>query len=370
MSEPVKLPKSPVIFIVDDEPINLKFLERVFEDKDYVIRTFQNGNLAVEAALQNPPDLVLLDIMMPEINGFEVCERLKSEPTLVDIPVMFITGLYDLKDKEKAFRLGVVDYITKPFQLKEILIRVETHLKIHRLKTDVDRQNRELQHQVEAKVQEISNSQIATIIAMAKLAEIRDDETGTHIFRVQRYCKALAHRLAKEPEFKSLLTEDFIRNLYHAGALHDIGKVGLPDSVLLKPGSLTAEERKLMQEHTVIGARTLGVVAASYPNNTFIRMGMEVARSHHERWDGTGYPDNLIGETIPLSARITAIADQYDALRNKRIYKPAFDEKKTLSIMLEGDGRTMPSHFDPRVLEAFRSIIKEFNDIHNETQLG
>lgn len=366
MKTPTGRQDLPSILVVDDTPENLQLLTEMLKERGHRVRPVPDGKLALQAARNNPPEIILLDINMPEMNGYEICAEMKADPQLAKIPVIFISANIDTIDKVKAFAVGGVDYVTKPFQFDEVEARVETHLKIRRLQVELDRHNWQLQEMVKAQVKEISDSQTATILALAKLSEYRDEDTGNHIVRVQKYCRALAIRLAEKGIFDNQIDESFIDNIYHASAMHDIGKVGIPDHILLKPGKLTDEEFEIMKTHSILGAETLKTVLASYPNNGFIKMGMEVARSHHERWNGSGYPDGLAGEMIPLSARIIAIADQYDALRNKRPYKPAFDEAKTYIIITEGDGRSIPIHLDPRILSVFKIIASEFDAIYEE----
>jgi putative two-component system response regulator len=325
-----------------------------------------SGPLALAAAASDPPDVVLLDISMPEMDGFEVCRRLKEDPRLRDIPVIFISALTETEGKVKAFRRGGVDYVTKPFQIEEVEARVETHLKLRRSQAEVERYNRYLEQLVDEKVKEISESQLATIFAMVKLAESRDDETGTHIWRVREYCLSLANVLRGTAGFRETLTDAFVRDLYNAAPLHDIGKVGISDAILLKPEKHTPQEFEVMKTHTTIGAHTLHGVAQTYPRNSFVVMGVETARSHHERCDGSGYPEGLAGEAIPLAARIMSVADVYDALRTARRYKPAFDHETSVRIITEGDGRTKPSHFDARLLPAFSEVAPQFNEVYEK----
>jgi len=354
------------ILVVDDTLANLQLLAAMLKKRGHKVRPVPNGKLALQAARSLPPDLILLDINMPEMNGYEVCVELKADPRLSDIPVIFISAYIEVLDKVKAFSVGGVDYVTKPFHDDEVAARVEAHLKILRLRREIDALNSSLKDRVQDQVREISDSQIATIIALAKLSECRDEDTGNHILRIQRYSRALARRLADKGVFGKLIDDSFIVTICQASALHDIGKVGIPDSILLKPGKLTPEEFETMKTHTTLGATTLASVLENYPGNAFVQMGVEVARSHHERWDGSGYPDGLSGELIPLAARITVIPDQYDALRNNRPYKPAFDAARTYAILTEGDGRSSPDHFDPRVFAAFKDIAAEFEEIFEE----
>jgi putative two-component system response regulator len=340
------------IMVVDDTPANLKLLGQMLQSQGRRVLAFPHGQMALNAAAKTPPDLILLDINMPDLNGFEVCRRLKADPLLAGIPVIFISALTDTMDKVKAFAAGGVDYVTKPFQFEEVNARVVTHLRLRLLQAELETHNRQLEALVKEKVKEISDSQLATIHALSKLAESRDDDTGEHIERTQSTCRMLAEALARDPRYEARIDQLFVENLFHASPLHDVGKVGIVDSILLKPGALTREEFEIMKTHASIGANTLMVVHNKYPKNTFLKMGIAIARSHHERWDGSGYPDGLAGERIPLSARIMAVADVYDALRSRRPYKPAFAHDRCVKIISEGSGR----HFDPGVVDAFLEV--------------
>lgn len=366
MIDSVASPSRGNILVVDDTPANLTLLTRMLGDKGYRVRPVPSGALALAAAASDPPDIVLLDISMPEMDGFEVCRRLKEDARLRDVPVIFISALTETEGKVKAFQRGGVDYVTKPFQIEEVEARVETHLKLRRTQAEVERYNRYLEQLVDEKVKEISEGQLATIFAMVKLAESRDDETGTHIWRVREYCLALANALRGSAAFRETITDAFVRDLYNAAPLHDIGKVGISDAILLKPEKHTPEEFEVMKTHTTIGAHTLHGVAETYPGNSFVVMGEEVARSHHERCDGSGYPEGLAGEVIPLAAKIMSIADVYDALRTQRRYKPAFDHATSVGIITTGDGRTKPAHFDARLLPAFTEVSGQFSAIYDK----
>jgi len=347
------------IMIVDDTPANLNLLTEMLQHLGYGVIAFPGGKMALRAAEKNPPDLILLDINMPEINGFEVCERLKANQKLKDIPVLFISALSDTADKVRAFDVGGVDYVNKPFQMEEVHARVKTHLKMRALQLDLIRHNTRLEELVREKVAEISNSQLSTINALARLTESRDDDTGAHIERTQFYCKILAQKLAENALYSATIDPVYIDNISLASSLHDIGKVGIRDSILLKPGKLTPQEFETMKTHTLIGASTLNSARLRYPYNAFLNMGLAIARSHHEKWDGSGYPDGLAGENIPLSARIMAVADVYDALRSVRPYKKAFSHEESAALIFEGSG----SHFDPLIVEAFRAVQAEFAGI-------
>ncbi len=352
----------PDIMIVDDTPQNLRLLSELLGAKGYRVRPVPNGALALRAAGAEPPDLILLDINMPGMSGFEVCRRLKGTAGLRDIPVLFISALNDTQDKLLAFEAGGQDYITKPFQFEEVLARVNTHLKLERLQRELAWHNRELEDRVAEQVREISESQVATIVALAKLAESRDDDTGKHIERVQIFCRLLAEKLAESPAFRDRIDPAFVENIFYAAPLHDVGKVGISDSILLKPGKLTPDEFEIMKTHSMIGWRTLQAVCERYPRNAFLSMGRVVARNHHERWDGNGYPDRLKGDAIPLEARIMAVADVYEALRARRCYKEPFDHEKSRGI-LAGNGGTQ---FDPSVIAAFLALDTEFDRIRTD----
>ncbi|MCB9639893.1 MAG: response regulator [Myxococcales bacterium] len=352
------------VMIIDDTPANLGLLEEVLSKQGYRVVAFPTGKHALKAAQKRIPDLILLDIMMPEESGFEVCQKLKADSKLCEIPVIFISALDDTNNKVKALSRGGVDYITKPFQEDEVLARVKTHLSLRRMQQELERHNNYLEELVQEKVKEISDSQLATILAVSKLAEYRDEETGLHIERTRIFCKLLAQELQKNEDFSQIITHQYIENIYQAAPLHDIGKVGVPDHILLKPGKLTSDEFTVMKSHVTIGASTLQKIFLQYPHNNFIKMGIELTRSHHEKWDGSGYPDGIKGEDIPLSARIMALADVYDALRSKRIYKDAFSHQKSMDIITEGRGK----HFDPAIVDAFLALEEQFDQIRNQME--
>ena len=352
------------ILIVDDVPENLRLLAAVLKRGGLVPRPVASGRLAIEAALADPPDLVLLDIRMPEMSGVEVCRWFKQDERLKSIPVIFISGLQGTDDKVEAFRVGGVDYVSKPFHDQEVLARIKTHLRLRKLQVELASHNLQLEQQIADQVKAVTASQLATIFALAKLAEARDDDTGQHIERVQTFSRILAERMREMRLQVTHLTGAFIDDVCQTASLHDIGKVGTPDGILLKPGSLTTEEFVEMQKHCVLGANTLAVVLRRHPGNQFLRMGVDVARSHHERWDGSGYPDGLKGTAIPLAARIVAVADVYDALTSKRCYRPAFSPEDTCRMIQQGNA----THFDPDVVKAFASLDGRFRRIPHQIQ--
>ncbi|HAE37608.1 MAG TPA: two-component system response regulator [Candidatus Riflebacteria bacterium] len=351
------------IMVVDDNPENLKLLQAMLQGNGYRPLTFPSGYLALQAAFRHPPDLILLDIDMPVMNGFEVCRRLKAATALKEIPVLFISALDGTNDKIEAFAAGGQDYVTKPFQIEELYARVKTHLRLRKMQLELEKHNLHLRDLVEEQVREISDSQLATILALSKLSECRDEETGHHIERTQSFCEILAVCLRRNARDADVIDDAFVAQIRRAAPLHDVGKVGIPDAILLKPGTLNYAEFEIMKTHTLIGAQALKAVADKYPKNNFLNMGVCIARSHHERWDGTGYPDGLAGEAIPLVARIMTMADIYDALRSKRPYKGPFTHEQTCRIIVEGDGRIKPEHFDPLVLAAFKSVEAELDRI-------
>ena len=347
------------ILIVDDGPENLRVLSELLRSEGYLARPVSDGAMAIEAAAVEPPDLILLDIMMPGMDGFEVCRRLKADVHLRDVPVVFLSAIDDVADKVKAFAAGAVDYVSKPFQFPEVCMRVETHLRLRRLQIELEAKNRLLLELVGEQVREISDSQMATIFALAKLAESRDGETGKHIERVQLYCKLLAATLAEQTSYAGRIEESFIENMFLASPLHDIGKVAIRDHILLKQGELTPSEFEEMKMHTTLGARTLEAVKTRYPRNEFLRVGIEIARCHHERWDGMGYPAGLAGTNIPLSARIMAVADSYDAARSRRCYKPALGHAECRKALAARSG----TYLDPDILSAFEEVQGLFEDV-------
>jgi putative two-component system response regulator len=352
------------ILVVDDSPDDLGILVAILERGSLVPRPVTSGKRAIEASLVDPPDLILLDIQMPEMSGFDVCKWLKRDERLKSTPVIFISGSQETEEKVEAFRLGCADYISKPFQVEEVLARVTTHLRLRRLQADLVLHNQQLERRIADQVKAVTASQMATIFALAKLAETREDDTGRHIERVQTFSRLLALQMREMGHQAARLSPAFVYTLFQTAALHDIGKVGVPDAVLLKPGTLTQDEFADVKKHSVLGAETLGVVLKRYPDSQFLRMGVDVARSHHEKWDGSGYPDGLKGLAIPLAARIVALADFYDALTSRRCCRPAFSHEDTCRMIEERSG----THFDPDVAAAFRILESEFKRIREEMQ--
>ena len=340
------MPDSNRILIVDDTSENLAILGELLSGYR---RNFALNGVDALAMLraEAPPDLILLDLMMPGMDGFEVCRILKSDPKLRDIPVIFITAVDDSAAETKGFELGAVDYITKPFNAAVVKARVKTHLDLKAAKESLAQQNQILETQVAARtlelkeaLEQVTQGSFETILRLARAAEFKDKCTGEHVVRMSKYAAVVASRLGlggKEVEL-----------LLHAAPMHDIGKIGIPDSILLKPGKLEPDELKVMQQHAAIGGRIL-----SGSDSPIIKLAEEVALTHHERWDGGGYPHNLKGTDIPLSGRIAAIADVFDALTTLRPYKRAFEVNEALELISKERG----CHFDPNVTDSFLSVV-------------
>ncbi|MBF0462549.1 MAG: two-component system response regulator [Magnetococcales bacterium] len=351
--------KKPIILVVDDMPVNLKVLVTILSH-DYTVAIATSGQEALQIVADDPPDMILLDIMMPEMDGYEVLRRLKDDGETLNIPVIFITAMVEVDDETKGFDLGAVDYITKPFSLPIVKARVQTHLALIQAQHQLEKHNHFLEEKVAERTQELILTRDVTINALASLAETRDNETGNHIRRTQHYVRLLAERLRDYPKFRDFLDVATIELLFKSAPLHDMGKVGIPDNILLKPGKLTDEEFAVMKTHTTLGRDAITISVGSLGNGvSFLQYIQEIAYTHHEKWDGSGYPEGLRGEGIPVSGRLMAIADVYDALISKRVYKPAFPHEKAVAIIAEGKG----NHFDPDMVEAFLEIADSFRDV-------
>jgi putative two-component system response regulator len=352
--------RKPTILIVDDTPDNIAMLSSLL-NSTYRTKAATTGEKALQlAGSDNAPDLILLDIMMPGMDGYEVCRRLTQDPKTADIPVIFLTGRSDVEGEQKGLELGAVDYITKPFSPPIVVSRIRTHLQLKNVRDFLKDKSEFLEKEVARRTREVSTIQDVTMVAMGSLAETRDNETGNHIRRSQYYVKVLADRMKDYPRFKEYLTLETIELLYKSAPLHDIGKVGIPDHILLKPGKLTPEEFDIMKTHTTLGRDAIMTAEKQLDSPTsFLRVAREIAWSHHEKWDGTGYPQGLSEDETPVSGRLMALADVYDALISKRVYKSAFTHEKAVSIIQEGSG----NHFDPAIVEAFLDISDRFREI-------
>ncbi len=352
------------ILIVDDTSENLHLLANALLSEGYLVRAAPSGEMALTMACNETPDLVIMDINMPGLNGYQTCDLLKDQSDMKSVPIIFLSAMQDTDAKILAFEHGGVDYATKPFIFEELLARVATHIELYKLRKNLEQHNQSLNKTIFNQEQEISDAQLSTIIALAKLAESRDDDTGMHIDRVGAFSRRLAQATQNHNTRNAEIDNHYVDMVYHASALHDIGKVGIADAILKKPGKLTSEEFEIMKTHPTIGFKTLEAIVKSYPNNDMVCMGSDIAKSHHEKWNGTGYPEGLSGENIPLSARIVAIVDVYDALRAQRPYKAPFSHQKAVDIILEGRG----VHFDPELIILFESIHQEFDQIWQSLQ--
>ena len=353
-------PTKPTVLVVDDTPDNLSLMSALLKDL-YKVKVANHGERGLRIANSDPPpDLILLDIMMPDIDGYEVCKRLKAEPRTRDIPVIFLTARSEVEDETRGLELGAADYITKPISPPIVLARVHAHLALKAHADFLRDKSAYLQSEVAKRTAEVQAIQDVTIMAMASLAETRDNETGAHIRRTQLYVRRLAEQLKGHPRFAGFLTDRSIELLYKSAPLHDIGKVGIPDNILLKPGKLTAEEFEVMKNHTTLGHTAIAEAEQRLGMQVdFLTLAKEIALSHQEKWDGSGYPQGLAGDAIPLSARLMALADVYDALISRRVYKPAFTHEEALRIVLEGRDK----HFDPDIVDAFSAVAEDFRAI-------
>ncbi|MES2612284.1 MAG: two-component system response regulator [Pseudomonadota bacterium] len=360
MPEPLGEALRPLILAVDDSSDNLWVLSGLLKDL-YRVKLAGSGEKALQIARSSPaPDLILLDVMMPGMSGHEVCRQLKEAPATRDIPIIFLTAMTGTEDEKVGLALGAVDFITKPINPPIVLARVATQLQAKAGADFLRDQNQFLQTEVQKRTRELAAIQDVTILAMASLAETRDNETGNHIRRTQHYVRALATALKTHPRFSSALSDHVIDMLYKSAPLHDIGKVGIPDRILLKPGRFEPHEFEVMKTHTTLGRDAIQHAEDQLGMPVeFLQYAKEIAYGHQEKWDGSGYPQGLAGEAIPLSARIMAVADVYDALISRRVYKEGMPHAKAVDIMREGRG----SHFDPDILDAFLGMLDEFQRI-------
>jgi len=318
--------ENPVLLVVDDEPTNLRVLRTVLQDQ-YRLLFAKSGEEALQLLAQQHPDLILLDVMMPGMTGFEVCQQLKMDATSRSIPVIFVTALKDEVDEARGFAAGAVDYITKPISPAVVKARVKTHLSL-------------------VQAAELKHTRLQVIQRLGRAAEYKDNETGLHILRMSHYAQVLA--------LAAGFTAQHAENLLHAAPMHDIGKIGIADSILLKPGKLTAEEYQEMQKHPLIGAEIIGDC-----ESVLLKMAKVVALYHHEKWDGSGYPYGLSGEAIPVEARIVALCDVFDALTSTRPYKKAWTVPDTLDYLRQQKGL----HFEPVLVDLLEQQLPQILEI-------
>jgi putative two-component system response regulator len=339
------------ILIVDDERRNLTLMEALLRADGYTTATATSGEQALDDVKSFKPDLILLDLMMPRMDGFETAGMLKLDPETKTIPIIMVTALDDRESKLRALNRGAEEFLTKPIDRAELSVRVRNLLRLRDYNNFLVNHSKILEEQVRERTAQLTQSYRETIHSLNRAGVYRDEQTGAHVVRISYFCTALADALGMNADFRDCI--------FHASPMHDVGKIAIPDHILFKPGGFTPEEWDIMKTHAELGARMLDGGKSPY-----IRMGRDIALSHHERWDGTGYPQGLRGEQIPLPARIMQLADVYDALRSPRPYKPSFPHEKSLEIILKGDGRTQPGHFDPEVLQAFRGMTARFRDIY------
>jgi len=347
------LEKRRKILVADDEEPNRALINAMLAPLQHEIALARDGQEALHKALADPPDLILLDVMMPEFDGFDVASRLKENDATRDIPIVMVTGLDDVEHRVRALEAGADDFLTKPVERTELTARVKSLLKVKAYNDHMRDYQRSLEAEVAERTRELAvafdklrTASLDTINRLSAAAEYKDEDTGLHIVRMSLYAVAVARHMG--------LDSDTTDRILYAAPMHDVGKIGIPDRILLKPGKLDPDEWGAMKQHTVIGGR---ILAGS--DSDFIQTGEQIALTHHEKWDGSGYPQGMAGTDIPIEGRITAVADVFDALTSKRPYKEAFSSEKSFGIIAEGRG----GHFDPDVVDAFFAVQEEILDI-------
>ena len=367
---PLNEPGQNRVLIVDDQPDIRRLCRLALTADGQTCDEVGTGPEAIVIATRHKYDLILLDVDLPGCNGEEVLHRLLQAPPCPHLKVIMFSGTAGGDELSRILLAGADDFLTKPFSVTQLRARVKSALRLKAAQDRLDGLNRdllsvnaELENTLQARDGELIHARNGLVLALAKLIEHRSTETGSHLMRLQRYCRVLGEEASMRPAFGPLLDANFIRTLEDGAPLHDIGKAALPDGILNKPGPLTPDERAIMQTHTTIGAETLRAVAREHPFAVgFLQMAIDIARHHHEKWDGTGYPDRLAGGEIPLSARLLAIADVYDALRAKRVYKPGLSHAMAFEIVTERS----PGHFDPALLDVFRRVAGRFDQVFCE----
>lgn len=346
------------ILVVDDVEVNLIILEEIIKNMGYQAILAQSVKEAFELMKEeeNIPQIILSDISMPEVDGFTFCSMLKKNPYTRNIPLIFISAMDQAADLSKGFEMGAVDYIPKPFEKTEVEMRISTHLKLYTLQKDLEDNNRRLSMIVTRQMEKMRLEQRNIMYALAKLVESRESESGTHYKNIAYNSRLLAQGMQMSTVFEKDVTDNFIETIESAAGLHDIGKIKIPDSILLKKDILTEEERKIMSTHAELGAKTLMEIYEGVERNDFINMAIDIAYYHHENWDGTGYPKGLKGQEIPLAARIVKVVDVFDALIGERVYKSALSLEESLENMEEGAGK----YFDPDIIQVFMKIYRNF----------
>jgi len=340
------------ILVIDDDEKTREIMRLILEKKGYETVEAESGESALEAMKAELPDLILLDVEMPGISGFEVVKRLKADSRTRTIPVIMVTGLGDQSSRLEALANGAEDYLPKPVDPTELWMRVRNHLRLKEYGDFLASLNSVLETKVRERTAQLEENYRETIYLLTSAAELRYETTGAHVRRISHYASRLARAMKADSEF--------VEAIFYASPMHDIGKIGIPDHILLKRGPLTSEEWITMKKHAEIGAKILETGSSPY-----MKMGALIALTHHECWDGSGYPSGIKGEEIPLPGRIMLLCDQYDALRGQRLYKPPLDHHAVMKILTEGDGPTRPEQFYPEVLDAFESCKDDFERIYS-----
>ena len=341
----------PILMLVDDQPRNSRLLQAQLGSEHFEFMMAQSGEEALKQLREQLPDLIILDYMMPGMNGQQVALVLKQDPRTRNIPLIMLTALSDHASRMHALSAGVEEFINKPVDQAELYTRVRNLLRLKSFQDQLALHNRRLSDQVADRTRQLTEAYRDTIYTMVKAAEYKDEDTGSHVQRISFFCLELSEHLGMD--------KPFCDQIFYASAMHDVGKIGIPDAVLLKPGVFNEPEWVMMKTHCTLGAKILHKGSSPY-----VTMGADIALSHHERWDGSGYPNGLAGDAVPLPARIVMLCDQYDALRSRRPYKPAMSHEQASSVIMEGDGRTEPGHFDPGVLSAFTQVRHRFAEIY------
>ena len=341
------------ILVVDDDEHHRRLLSIYLEAEGYTAREAASGAAAFACITQQRPDLILLDLILPDINGFEITRLLKANKETAGIPIVMVTGLNDRAERLRGLEAGAEEFLTKPIDRSELVVRVRNLLAVKQYADFLRHHNRLLERAVDEKTFQVRQQCIATVMTLARAAEYRDETTGDHVNRISHYTVALADLLGLDSEFRD--------QIFYASPMHDIGKLAIPDHILLKPGSLTKNEWAIMKTHTTLGREIL-----LNHHSPYLQMGSDIAVSHHEYWDGSGYPLGIKGENIPLAARIMVVCDVYDALRSRRPYKQAMNHDDALEVMRRGDHRVRPTQFDPQILNVFMNQHLQFKQIYVE----